>query len=282
MVAEAALLGRICVSRPYFALENLRAHEDYFYASARADLPMGREVGPMSSAEISRHAAIAGLCGAALAQKDDDRRFYLAQRAEFYGLPNGAPYGVPVAFAARLESLSKRGARSSISVTAEGEPLAQLEVAYTILTEYAFKRLFRHRFRTTLPQTQMSSTLPGRRHVTPDRAVHAVAAVPEVACAGHFADHPALPVALLVGQLGDTAASLLETDTFRGVRASVSATDLCWAGEAVQFEARPLPEAFAGERAALLEGAGRVVGFGCQVVAEERVVCTADMLLEPH
>lgn len=281
-VPEMALLRRICVGRPYFALESLAFRENRFYASAVADLPMGREVGPMGSAEISRHGAITGLCGAALAQSDDDRRFYLAQRAEYYGLPNPAPYGAPVQFAAQLESLSKRGARSSISVTAEGEPLAQLEVAYTILTEYAFKRLFRHRFRGTVPHKKMKPQPPGRRSVFAGWAQHEVAEVPEAACAGHFDDYPALPVAVLMGQLGDTAASLLGSGTFRGVRASVSANDLCWAGEQVRFEAVPVAGGFGEERGELAEAAGRLSGFSCQVVAGGRTVCTAEMLLEPR
>ena len=59
-VDEGNLLGRICVSRPYYALTNPTRVGDTFYASAVADLPLGAEVGPMSSAEISRHAAISG------------------------------------------------------------------------------------------------------------------------------------------------------------------------------------------------------------------------------
>ncbi|ADI15731.1 hypothetical protein [Truepera radiovictrix] len=277
-VSETALLTRICVSRPYFALDKLRAHEGRFYATAAADLPLGREVGPMSSAEISRHAAIAGLCGAALAQGDDDRRFYLAQRAEFYALPSAAPYGTPVSFCAQLEDLNKRSARSSITASVGDEPLARLEVSYTILTEYAFRRLFRHRARATAPRARMCAALPGRLSVT-DTASYEVPAVPEAACAGHFASYPALPVALLVGQLGDTASHLLATGAFRGVRASVVASDLCWAGEAARFEVRRAPEAFADERALLATG---IAGFDCRVLAGEREVCTAKMLLEPR
>jgi hypothetical protein len=279
-VSETALLARICVSPPYFALYDLRAHEGRFAATAAADLPLGREVGPMSSAEVSRHAAIAGLCSAALAQKDDNRRFYLAQRAEFYALPSAAPYGTPVTFSARLEALNKRSARSSITASVGGEPLARLEVSYTILTAYAFRRLFRHRTRETAPCARMRAELPGHLTVADD-AIYEVPAVPEAACAGHFTSFPALPVALLVGQLGDTAAHLLATEAFRGVRASVVASDLCWAGEAARFEVRRAPEVFADERASFPSD-GELSGFRCRVLANERVVCTARMLLEPR
>lgn len=226
----------------------------------------------MSSAEISRHAAIAGLCVAALTQSDDDRRFYLAQRADYRGVFNPAPYGSRVQFVATLERLDKRAARSCISVSAAGEPLAQLEVDYTILTEYAFKRLFRTRYRPSSPQAEMDNRLPGVQSVQGGRALHDLAALPEAACAGHFADYPALPVALLMGQLGVTASSLMTSERWRGSRAVVNATDLCWAGERVRFEvahAETQPEP------------GRE-SFNCRVVAAERLVCTAVVELEAH
>lgn len=230
----------------------------------------------MSSAEISRHAAIAGLCVAALAQHDDDRRFYLAQRAEYSSVPNPAPCGSRVQFDARLEALNKRGARSTVRVGAAGKPLAQVIVDYTILTDYAFKRLFRSRHQPTRPQTAMDSRLPGTLSVDNTRALYELTALPEAACAGHFHDYPALPVALLMGQLGTTAAHLMAAEKWRGLRAVVNATDLCWAGERVRFEAvqvsSPQPQ----------DAAETAAQFNCRVVAEERVVCTAEFALEAH
>lgn len=275
-VNEQRLLSRICVSAPYFALQTLSYGDKRLRASATAGLPMGLEVGPMSSAEISRHAAIAGLCVAALTQHDDDRRFYLAQRAEYSSVLNSAPYGSQVQFEARLEALNKRGARSTIQVSAADKPLARLIIDYTILTDYAFKRLFRSHRRPTCPQTEMDSRLPGTLSVENGRALHELTALPEAACAGHFVDYPALPVALLLGQLGTTAAHLMASEKWRGLRAVVNATDLCWAGERVRFEAvrASPPRAQAAAETATL--------FNCRVVAEERVVCTAEFALEAH
>ncbi len=270
-ITEETLLRRICVSKPYYALLDPASAGNTFYASAVADLPLGAEVGPMGSAEISRHAAISGLCAAALAQKDDKRRFYLAQRAEYRGVANAAPYGVPVTFAATLKRLDKRGARSEIIVEAAGKPLAKLVVDYTILTEYAFSRLFRSRYRPTEPQPAMNIDLPGSVYSSGKRSVYEVDALPETVCAGHFADHPALPVALLMGQLGTAAWRLMDSAGWRGVQASVNATDLCWADERVRFEA---------ERAALHPD--KQSTFKCRVTAGDRLVCTAEFRLEAH
>ncbi len=243
----------------------------------------------MSSAEISRHAAISGLCAAALAQQDDDRRFYLAQHAEYQGFPNSAPYGTPVMFAATLQSMGKRGSRSGITVTAAGEPLAALGVDYTILTEYAFGRLFRSRYYPTEPQAAMNIDLTGTAYTVDERSVYEVDALPETVCAGHFADHPALPVALLMGQLGTAAWRLMGSAGWRGVQASVNATDLCWAGERVRFEAEhaalhpdlqnPEPDL---ELQSFEPHYERQSAFKCRVSAGDRLVCTAELRLEAH
>lgn len=264
-VDAARLLRRICVSAPYFALETLGYAHRQFQASAVADLPLGPEAGPMSSAELSRHAAIAGLCCAALAQDDDRRRFYLAQRAEYTSFQTTAPYGSRVTFTAQLRNLDKRSARASIGVRVGATPVALLEVDYTILTEYAFERLFRTRRRPTPPQTRMNVQLSGVVTVEHDRAWLEVPEIPEAACAGHFTDYPALPVALLVGQLGERVANLVPSGRLRSMQVSVNATDLCWASEQVRFEAQRAPVRTAGSET-----------FECQVVAEGRRVCSAE------
>ena len=269
-VDEQRLRGRICVSAPYFALDVPSYANGQFQASAVADLPLGPERGPMGSTELSRHAAIAGLCCAALAQDDDRRRYYLAQRAEYVRFPVAAPHGHRVVFAAQLRSLNKRAARVSVTATARREPLARLEVEYTILTEYTFERLFRTRYRPTTEPTEINTHLPGVRTVEPDRARLEVAAVPEAACAGHFKNYPALPVALLVGQLGELVASLVPSGQLRSMQVSVDATDLCWAGERVRFEAQRVPSQTAGSES-----------FDCQVVAEGRRVCSVGFEVVP-
>ena len=261
-VDEQRLRGRICVSAPYLALDTPSYAGGQLRATATADLPLGPERGPMGSTELSRHAAIAGLCCAALAQDDDRRRYYLAQCAEYTSFPVAAPYGTQVTFTAQLGSMNKRSAHASVTATAQCEPLARLEVEYTILTEYAFERLFRTRYRPTREQTEINTHLPGVRTVEPDRARLEVAAVPEAACAGHFKNYPALPVALLVGQLGELVASLVPSGRLRSMQVSVNATDLCWAGERVRFEAQRVPSQTAGSES-----------FDCQVVAEGRRVC---------
>jgi hypothetical protein len=77
------------------------------------ELPQARAVSVASScvrrdenlrraAELSRHAAIAGLCVEALGLQDHDRRYYLAKQAWYEGFENDVPHGAPIDLCARL------------------------------------------------------------------------------------------------------------------------------------------------------------------------------------
>ncbi|WP_019586081.1 hypothetical protein [Deinococcus apachensis] len=271
-VEEEALLRRICVRPPYFALQALQFDGETFGAQVRAELPQGAELGPIQGAELSRHAAIAGLCRAALEQGDDKRRYYLAQQARYEGYPSDAPYGSPVALRAALIDLSKRMARTSIVATVGGVPLAHLEVEYTVLTEAAFERLFQSRRRPT-PESgaAMGALPPGlieRRGQTLTRTLEGV---PAEACAGHFEHYPAMPVAILMGQLAELAGLGLGGGRvpYRVVRGRVEAQDFCWAGEPARFEVTPAAHE------------GKLHTFRCAAHASGRLTGSMDLTLQP-
>ncbi len=228
------LLGRICVRPPYFALEGASFASGQFSASATDDGPASLETGPMTAANLSRHGAIAGLCGAALAQGDDQRRYYLAREAWFEGFESPKPRGTPVTFRANVTALEKREARAVITAEAAGDPIMRLEVAYTVLSEVVFARLFAAR---RVNQSFLAETLPeGRVHREGEALVRDLEGVPLGACAGHFEGYPALPVAVLMGQLADLAGRALGGDApYRVARGHVTAHDFCWALEPVRF-----------------------------------------------
>lgn len=270
-VEEEALLSRICVRPPYFALREMAFDGETFAAQVRAEVPQGAELGPIQGADLSRHAAIAGLCRAALAQGDDKRRYYLAQQAWYEGHPSDAPYGSPVTLRASLADLSKRSARASIEATAQGAPLARLEVEYTVLTEAAFERLFQSRRRPTPESGAMAALPPGhieRRGATLARALDHV---PAEACAGHFEHYPAMPVAILMGQLAQLAGMGLGDGPvpYRVVRGRVEAQDFCWAGEPARFEVTPTA------------GDGGLHTFRCTAHASGRLTGSMDLTLQP-
>lgn len=240
-VEPARLLDRICVRAPYFALRQLRYDASVLQATASYPGVRGREYGPMPGAEISRHAAIAGLSVAALAQPDSSRRYYLAQEATYQGRFNRVPFGHDVQFTAELLGLDKRQARSRIVAHALGETVAEVEVLYTILTDMAFSRLFRHRQQPEFlgAGLQDLAALPsGTTRREGDRLIREIASIPAAACAGHFDGYPAMPVAILMGQLAQLAGEAFG-GPFHIPSASVQASDFCWAGEAARFEVAP-------------------------------------------
>jgi hypothetical protein len=258
------LLGRICVRPPYFALEALRREDQDLLAEVQAELPRSAELGPIQGAELSRHAAIAGLCAAALAQPDDQRRYYLAQRATYQGFANHAPYGARITLRACLLDLTRRDATARIHASAGGQALADVEVQYTILTDNAFARLFRSREQPDFVGQRLDRMplLPAgtlSRHG--QTWTRHIAEVPAAACAGHFERYPAMPVAILMGQLSQLAGlSLGEGQPFWIPQASVEAHDFCWAGEPVTFSAQATHRHEARHH------------FTCQAVASERTV----------
>ncbi|WP_415789276.1 hypothetical protein [Deinococcus saxicola] len=271
-VNPAELLRRICVRPPYFALEHLHLDSQDLLAEVHAELPQSAELGPIQGAELSRHAAIAGLCVAALAQPDDQRRYYLAQRASYRGFVNDAPYGSRVMIRATLLSLTRREATARIQACAGSEPLAELEVQYTILTDNAFARLFRSRERPEfVAQTLDRMPLLPEGHLSHsgDTWSRHISEVPAASCAGHFERYPAMPVAILMGQLSQLAGlSLGEGEPFWIPQASVEAQDFCWAGESVTFEA----QATAAQEP--------LNHFVCRAVASDRTVGQMQLTLQ--
>lgn len=264
------LLDRICVRPPYFALDQLGYRNQVFTATATGHSGHYPEYGPMQGAEISRHAAIAGLCAAALTQPDDQRRYYLAQEARYTGTLNRAPAGAPVRLTAELLSLDKRQARAAITAESEGEPLAQVEVLYTVLTDSAFSRLFRSRHQPQFLSADIDvlASLPrGIIQREGNRLIRDIEQIPAEACAGHFEGYPAMPVAILMGQLAQLAGEAFG-GRFHIREASVQASDFCWAGEAARFEVTP-------ERVTALH-----TTYACTAYANNRTIGQMQLVLE--
>jgi hypothetical protein len=268
----ARLVQRVCVRPPYLALNDVLVEGTRMRAEARAESPAFGEIGPMPAAEIGRHAAIAGLLHAAARQRDDDRRYYLAREASCTYVANDAPYGTPVAFESEVVELSKRGCRAHVVVTAAGHPLARVELAYAILTEAAFGRLFRTRAKPTPPAPNPYGALLATHFESgTDWAEQVVPALPVASCVGHFDGHPALPVAQLMGQLSYLAGRLVGGGArpYRVVRGEIEADDLAWAGERATFRVRRV-EAASDANAAPDAGADHC--FDCVALADEREV----------
>lgn len=268
-----SMMKRICVRPPYFALEDVQVCDSILTAVARAEMRIDGERGPMTGAELGRHAAIAGICRAAISQNDERRRYYLAQRAECTFERSDAPFGSEVAFYAELTHLDKRQARSRVTAECAGNALADFDLTYTILTEPAFARLFGTRRQDTVSGLeQFQPQLVGETNRDATSAEFKVSDIPAAACAGHFDDFPVLPVAVLMGKLSELAGLTLGAPSvpYRVSRGSVIAKDLCWANDAVTFEVE------------LVDVCGGEARFDCSASADERRVGSMSLVLETN
>lgn len=232
-VSQNALLARICVRPPYFALQNIQLEDGLFVAEAKAELPQGLALGPMRPGDLSRHGAIAGLCALAVKQKDDQRRYYLATDATFTGYLSQAPYGSLLRFEAEVAELGKRSAKAFVTAYADLQRVATLEVEYSILSTLLFERLNAHGRQPT-PRPTLEPLLVKDIEWHGNTGVYRISALPVGVCAGHFDNFPAAPVALLMDQLAQIAERFVDGPSYIAT-GQVSATRLCWAGDEVTF-----------------------------------------------
>lgn len=232
-VSQNALLARICVRPPYFALQNTQLEDGLFVAEARAELPQGLALGPMRPGDLSRHGAIAGLCALAMQQKDDQRRYYLATDATFTGYLSQVPYGSLLRFEAEVVELGKRNARAFVTAYAYQERVTTLEVKYSILSALLFERLNAHKRQPT-PRATLEPLTVKDIEWRGNTGVYRIPALPVGMCAGHFDNFPTAPVALLMDQLAQIAERFVDRPSYIA-SGQVSATRLCWAGDKVTF-----------------------------------------------
>ena len=231
---QESVLQRICVKPPYYALQNESYHAGTFRAEAKAELAQGRALGPMRPGDISRHGAIAGSCALALAQSDDEPRYYLATKASYCGMLVEASYGAPVQFEAKVQQLDKRRAEATVFASVGGRLLATLNTTYSILKPALFERLNAHRRAPTTRSSAMNPIGEYPTRWTGDTGVCTIPNLPVSACSGHFDDYPAAPVALLMDQLAQVAERAVPHPSYI-VRGEVTADSLCWAGEEAVF-----------------------------------------------
>jgi len=231
---EAELAARICVRPPYFALRDASWNGQEFSAVASSEFsPAPLELGPMRAAELGRHGAIAGLCALAMSQTDSARRYYLASAAHYTGCFSRAKHGSLLGFTSRVESLTKRSGRSTVTATTldSAETVMKLTVDYLVLSEAMFERLYRDHRQPTEVADRLRLADAERTSV----GVRTISSIPAWLCAGHFDSFPALPLAVVVRELAEMSGELLGRPHW--VRdAQVSARDLCWAGQSVRFE----------------------------------------------
>ncbi|MEL7156691.1 MAG: hypothetical protein AAFN30_08840, partial [Actinomycetota bacterium] len=165
--------------------------------------------GVVEAAQVARHLAILGSCAAALARDDDQRHHYLATRAHYMRLAGAPDRLIDDHLEAQAVAtwVDKRSVRANVKLaTPEGTGLHVLDVAYSVLTPRMFARL----------QPGLEGPGPaavdgvgdgdGAGQPPVPTAIEGglrldLGPIPASWCAGHFPDHPAAPVAIVMGEL---------------------------------------------------------------------------------
>jgi len=245
---DAVVLGRVGASLPYFALQDLVFDGTELRGNAPSETDPGTETGPVSAAELARHAAVAGLSAVALGRPDGARCYYLVSELEATFLPSSLPFGATVTYAARATQQNPVGGAAQIEARAEQELVGRVRVSFAVIPDTLFHKLFlRHRTHTygDMGSYKIYPPLDG---ISCDRhAAHARLVVPRSACRGHFDQHPALPVPVLVGQLVRLTSSLAD-GRFRVTSLHVKSPALAWAGDELRLRIAKVssPWSFAG------------------------------------
>jgi 3-hydroxymyristoyl/3-hydroxydecanoyl-(acyl carrier protein) dehydratase len=246
--------GLVCVSRPYFALEDLRQTEP---GTVRARIPVeadpGLQAAVIGIGEVGRHLAIVGLCAAATINPRPGRHFYLARTAdvEWLAPPTAAqPAGSPPDAGrltgqahAAFDSLRRATARAQLA-DAAGDIMARMTVNYDVLPHRVVTRLLGEPTSTPdMSHNPYASPIPLRRYRRNGDAFVADLEVDAGLCPGHFEAYPVLPVAILATAMtnlvDEVAARHFPRARWLAGPLHLSADQFARPGQTVTFTATP-------------------------------------------
>jgi len=253
----AKLLARVADAAPYFALEDCVFDGAELRARAATETDPGAELGTASSAEIARHALLAGSGCIALGRPSDGRCYYLVSSIDGTFFTGSAPFGTPVHYSAIATAEGPVGGAAQVEARLESELVARLRITYAVVEDALFARLFAAQRTATFGDTGSYATYSTFTASTHDQHTAGARLVVEPrACHGHFHQFPTLPATTLLGQLVRLTSRLVPT-RFRVSALRLRTPALAWAGEELDLRVSraPGPWNFSGNATA----GGRVV-----------------------
>lgn len=241
----------VCVSRPYFALEDLRCiTPGRVVATVPVESDPGRQAAVMGVGEVGRHLAILGLCAASTVNRRPGRFAYLARnaRVEWLASPTlAAQQGTLVGHAKAAFTTSRQAtADARLTDASTGEIVGRMSIAYDVLPHRLLTRLLGAPSSTAAPPANPYREPIPLEHFRLDQATGTVSAelsVTATLCPGHFDGYPVLPVAVAataMTTLVDRAVAELHPHA-RWVAGplTLQADGFAFAGETLTFTATP-------------------------------------------
>src|SRR5690606_18775847 len=203
------LFQLIDVHTPYYALQDVHVLKDNIVAAkVITESPLGFEQSPITMAEACRHLAILGSVACATINPNQSKHYYLAHKGTYKRVSNEKfAIGKPLTVLAECISFDKRLAKAKAClIDEENKLICGIDVSFHVIPQAMFNRLFAHTYRDCLPTLANPYTRKNTLHDLKLYDTGATASLGEVQehyCSGHFPNHPALPVAVLMGVLHD-------------------------------------------------------------------------------
>lgn len=247
------LLPHLCVRPPYLRLTDTLLQGDRYVATVAAEAPLGLERGPMSAAELLRHAAVALRAHAVLATPGGTApRVCRLRRGVVRLRPDDAPPGTPLRLESELLPAAPAGPRGRLRALRGDALLAELELTLATAPAEHYARVFSDHARPAPPlPTPYARRLPGELRASAGSIEKLLPAVPERACAGYHPGFPSLPPPVAAGELVHLATEL-NGGPGRVAELRVDVLEPLWAGEGLRLR---VWEAGTDDDERLLEGA---------------------------
>jgi hypothetical protein len=283
-VSRPELFSRICVSEPYFALQEVKGvGRGEVMARVPVERVPGAECSPLHASEVYRHLSVLGACAASLVNPNEGPHCYLPRRAWVERLhKEPLPQSTqPLHGSAKAEFNQRRTAIAHALLSdSEGQPLFAMGVDYNVLHAESFVRLFqgtRQDLHPDAPDRGLALQGPPaalRDVVREGECLRGTLGPvgPEL-CQGHFVLFPVLPMAAVVEGLVGLAGTLVgqgegrQPARYLVTRGDVRTESFVHPGETVRFDAHRLA----------VKGPDHY--FDCWASVEGRVVAVVELTL---
>ena len=201
-INNSDLLELLCVTPPYFALEDIYIDDQNKQLSATIQLeqPLGKECGPISTSEAGRHLAIAGQSHIAI--YTENKTYCVVEKAEVARLDSDYT-DKKFDIITKILSLNKRNAIVIASLyTTQKKLVYEFVLTYIMIPSKVFARKYKSIY------VEQSVNINGNPYlasptlntvsVTDTSLLSKVQPLQPFQCAGHFPNFPFVPIAILM------------------------------------------------------------------------------------
>lgn len=246
-LSQREIFELIDVHTPYYALQDVHLLKDNIVAARVApESPIGFEKSPIPMAEACRHLAILGSVVCAIANPTKSKHYYLAHKGTFTRMSDkGWTPNRELTLIAECIYFEKRLAMAKAClIDEEKELICGIDVSFHVIPQRIFNKLFAHSYRDYLPTLTNPYAQKNKLfnlQFSDTKATASLGEVQESHCSGHFPNHPALPVAVLMGILIDLCIQFIQHSIHnQHIQVSIKACtllaeNLALAGESVNL-----------------------------------------------